>query len=334
MQTLEMPTTAPVQVPKSWFNPTYYISGFIVVVSALVLASGSTKLAVAWILATFAFWALGETLAVTVFLHRFLTHGAIGWMRAWLSRLFLWFSRSGMAKYHEWVENHAVHHEFADTELDSYTPQAYMRLTETAKLPRPHPFNFWYNGLIAYHRRSKYHDLNPEKLEAWAQQYPQIRAALDRLAQMEWARVPYSRTNRALLINVALFTVVVTSLAIRLGGVLGVLVFILLPTVLVLIKMVMYLLGGYFINYYGHQADSEPFQSNLPWWLMLLTFAMLGEGWHEPHHDAPYSARFHWLLDPGWWFTWLGSVFRQMGNIVVAKRTGYRRYVLQLRFAS
>lgn len=335
MHALEMrvpiPTNTP--VPKSRLDPTVYITGLVVTVSTLVLTSGSIWLAVALVGVALAAWVLAETMTVTVFLHRYLTHGAIGWIRPWLVRLFLWLTRSGFAKYHEWVENHAAHHVLTDTEGDSYTPNAFMKRIGMKPLMAPRPWNFWYNGLGPYRATSKFYDEHPEELLELADQHPEVRAALDRLAGIEWGREQYSRVVRAMFLNVVLYSIVATPLVFAIGGIVAPVVLLGLPWVFTGIKASLYLYGGYVINYYGHQAKASPYQSNIPWWLMLLTFFELGEGWHRFHHDAPYAARFHRVFDPGYWFVWCCAKLRQMSNITVAKRVGHRQYQPQQRFA-
>jgi hypothetical protein len=72
-------------------------------------------------------------------------------------------------------------------------------------------------------------------------------------------------------------------------------------TALYFLKVGFYLYGGQIINYWGHKKKGLPHQSNIPWAYMIFTFGMMGEGWHEFHHDAQGAARFHPIFDPGWW---------------------------------
>ena len=323
-QKVTAPAVSSRATPKSKLNPSWYLTGVLAGISILVLMSGSLSWAIALVVGTTAFWVLMESLTVTLFLHRYMTHGAIGYMRPWLVRWYLWFSRSGMAKYWEWVQNHATHHELVDTARDSYTPQAYMIQTSTPALPPLRPWNFWLNAR-AYGRTSKFYREHPKRLEELACQYPSIRRALDRIAQIGWARQDYGNTGKATLINWGLFTITSLPLAVQLEW-WGLLVIAAAPWVMYGVKVVAYLTGGYIINYYGHQAhDENRHQSDIPWWWQLPTLFVLGEGWHEQHHDAPFSARFHRWFDPGWWAIVVQAKLGLMADITVAQRTQVRR---------
>jgi stearoyl-CoA desaturase (Delta-9 desaturase) len=324
MQTMER--TVPSKVAVSKLNPSVYLTAMVVVGTIAVLFSSSTLLAGLWVVAIGAVWILMETLATTVFLHRTLTHGALNIRSKSYERLWLWFVRSGMVNYWEWVENHAAHHALTDTPQDSYTPRVRMELIDTPPLPAPRPWRFWQNAQ-AYTRTSNLYRDEPLRLKRLAEAYKEVRAALERLEALKWAREVYGNVNRGLFINLALFAVAALPLAISLGGWLIIPTLVLVPAATALLKEYLYLLGGYIINYFGHQAEDEKHQSDIPWYLMVITLAMLGEGWHEFHHDAPYSARFHSTWDPGWWVICVSAKLKLVGTVVVAEEEeAHRRY--------
>jgi fatty-acid desaturase len=107
---------------------------------------------------------------------------------------------------------------------------------------------------------------------------------------------------------------------------------VLVPLAMTLLKEYFYLMGGYIINYYGHQAEGEEHQSNIPWWLMLITLFVLGEGWHELHHDAPYSARRHPVWDPAFWVICASARLGLVSDVAIAEKVGDRQYVLRWMF--
>ena len=52
---------------------------------------------------------------------------------------------------------------------------------------------------------------------------------------------------------------------------------------------------------FGYRNHNTPDMSTNNWWVALLTF---GEGWHNNHHAAQFSARFSdrwWEVDMVWW---------------------------------
>lgn len=330
MQTMERRIAAQTHVSR--LNPSYYISAVVLAGTLAVLLNNSTRLAFFWTGGVLAAWVLFETLAVTVFLHRFMTHGAVGHMRPWYARFWLWWSRSGMVKFWEWVINHAAHHILADTPWDSYTPNADMEFLKGKKkykrLGRVLPL-FWRNGVI-YGLASDYYRENPRELQKLRDENVSVDRALTRNEEFEWANGAYGNINRGILINLGLFYTATLPLALRLSGVLSVLVFVLLPLLMWGIKAVMYLIGGHVINKEGHGAkeptEDGTFQSNIPWYWMLFTFFMMGEGWHKFHHDAAYAARFHRFLDPGWWVIWLSAKLKLVGDITVAVKVAPRLY--------
>ncbi len=324
MLTLEHTTTTPA---VSRLNPSHYLTAFVVGSSLLVLLSGSLKLAIAWVMGVQALWILCETLATTVFAHRSLTHGALVIKKKWFVRFWLWWTRSGMVKYWEWVQNHAAHHALTDTPQDSYTPQADMVDIATPALRPPRPWRFLDNAR-AYTRTSQLYasDQGKLKLQALAEKYPEVRRALDRLKELSWARTVYGNVTRALMINWALFAVASLPLAVRLGIWWFLPVMAVLPWAMIGLKVYLYLIGGYIINYFGHQAQKSPYQSDIPWSLMLITLFTMGEGWHEYHHDAPFSARFHRVLDPGWWVIVFSAKLKLVTAVVVSEKVAPRQY--------
>lgn len=310
----------------SKLNPSVYIPAFVLLGTLMVWLSGSMTLAFVWVILIAATWIIGETFATTVFSHRCLTHGAWLPKARWYVQFWLFWSRSGMVKFWEWVQNHARHHVEVDTENDSYTPNAHMTAIDYPPLPRPGLLRCWYNA-VAYTRTSKLLEREPWRLEQLAAEHEEVSSALRRLDALKWARKSYGSVWFGFILNLSLFTAASIPLAARLGGwwIPGVLV--VTPWLMIGLKAYLYVQGGYIINYFGHQADSDPYQSNIPWWIMLITLFVFGEGWHELHHDAPFSARFHRWLDPGWWLIRVSKWLGLAGDIVVATRISGRRYI-------
>jgi fatty-acid desaturase len=328
MQTIEAPSVA---VTRPRLNMTVYCALLVAAFSGLVMIGGSRTVALVWMAAVTAAWILLETLATTVYVHRRLTHGTYRFRSQRVELFWLWWVRSGGVKYWEWVINHAWHHLFTDTPRDSYTPNAHNPVTDTPPLPPPRPWRFTDNA-VSYNRNLRHLKENPEAIDELRED-DTARRTLERLDELEWAKPVYGRTVRALLINWGIFTMAVLPLVMTFG-LWWVRPFLLLalPWAMIGLKVYLYLLGGYIINYYGHQAGSEPYQTNVPWWLMILTLFMMGEGWHELHHDMPGSAMLHPALDPGWWV--IKFMYRRgwIDEVFVAKATGTPRQYELVRY--
>jgi len=296
----------------------------VALLSLAVTLTNNMTAAIILVVAVGGVWILLETFATTVFLHRNLTHGS--WRpskpNGRLIVFWLWWARSGGVKFWEWTRNHAWHHAFTDTDKDSYTPWVTNRYTGQPPLRPPRFWNFWMNG-VSYTRFSKWLEANPEAWDELVASDRTVRRVQARLDGLAWAYDKYGRVDRALWICLTAFTMVALPLALQVGGWWGLLVIVALPWAMLGVKFGLYLTGGQVINYYGHRSKVAPHQSNIPWWWMLLTLFMLGEAWHEFHHYAPWSARFHPRLDPGWWVISLmcrcGWVDR--ASVVIAKPT-------------
>ena len=294
--------------PEKIETPLDRIQNTVAIVSAMLLSIGARVYHsghdAQWLIpGVFVFYMVMETSAVTVFLHRFITHGS--WKpvnpTGPFIRFCLWWARSGGVEYWVWARNHRWHHEHTDTPMDCYTPQEDNPYTHQPKLKAPRPWNFPMNGL-SYRNFSNWLKKNMKQwtdLVASNENAARTQANIDSL---EWAKETYGALGRANLINLVVFAIIAVPQAMQIGGWKGLLFYVIAPEAILGNKFVLYLLGGYFINYYGHLAESLfGHQSNIPWYIMLITLFMFGEGWHEFHHDAQYSARFHPWLDPGWW---------------------------------
>lgn len=277
--------------------------------------------------ACLAVWIVMETLAVTVCLHRHFTHRSFDAPRRAVL-FWLWWARSGMVKYWEWVENHLWHHAHADTDADSYTPWLRNRLTGVKPLPPPRPWQFWANA-VSYAKMSDYLRDHREELDRLAARDESVRRSLKYLYSFDDVRRRFGAIWRGLWINLVVFAVVAAAYAVPTFGWWALVVIPVMAWLAIGIKVVLYLLGGYIINYYGHQRQVEPHQSDIPWWLMIVTLWVMGEGWHKLHHDAPYSARLHPSFDPGWWVIRVMASLRLATNVVIAIRdgNGYQRRV-------
>lgn len=288
-----------------------------------------------WEIALF-FWILMETLATTILNHRVLTHGSGTFVYERAVRFWLFWSRSGMVKYREWVQNHAWHHAKTDTDEDTHTPWARNRLTGQRPLPRLWPWNFWVNGQ-SYYRTSLYLAEHPEELQRLATTDKNIRGALERLDAIRHLETKYHNVGRAMKINLTVFALVAIPGAVSIASkfesvALQVFVFVaaeaLLAWLAIGLKVVAYLAGGFIVNKYGHMEKKEPHQSNVAWYFMTISFFMLGEGWHRKHHDVPDAFNLGntpWL-DLGYAVSLLMAKFGVMEDICIRKKIGKRRY--------
>ncbi len=278
-----------------------------------------TETPVVWMV-FLAFWITMETLAVTVGLHRLFTHRAFNVPRR-AALFWLWWARSGMVRYWEWVNNHLWHHAHTDTDVDSYTPWKHNRLTGMPPLRRPLPWRFLDNAR-SYTKMADYLTSHPEKMVKLASSDPTVRRSVKYMAQFDDVRQRYGNVWFAFWLNLAVFTAAAAVWAVPSFGVWwGLLLAHFMAWLATGIKVYIYLLGGYIINYWGHQKKSSPHQSNIPRRLMLVTFWTMGEGWHEFHHKHPSSARFHPHWDPGWW------VICVMRSLRLAKNVRYAQWV-------
>jgi fatty-acid desaturase len=292
--------------------------------------ANSLLVAVGLIVLVWSIWILLETLAVTVLLHRYLTHGS--WLPKRTDGLFvrfwLWWARSGGVRFWEWVIIHAWHHAFTDTDEDSYTPWATNKNTGQPPLKAPRPWNFWMNGQ-SYRKFWKWLEAHPERWEKLLATNPAAAKTQAQLDQLDWARPVYGRVARANVISWMAFVITLLPLAHQVGTWWTPLLVVVLASALLGVKFVAYLTGGQIINYFGHRQKGPKHQSNLPWQWLLPTLAMLGEGWHEFHHDAPGSARFNPYADPAWWVIVSAYYLGAVREVTVAEPTPKPRvYVL------
>jgi fatty-acid desaturase len=287
------------------------------VASTLTLLSHSLGRAIALVVVELVVWLRAETMAVTVCLHRFLTHGSVQFEKPQVIKFWLWWVRSGGVRYWEWVENHTWHHYYADTEWDSYTPNAVNTLTGQPPLKAPWPWNFWMNA-VSYRKFAKWLEVHPEALQDLAEKDPSSAGAIARLNEIAWLRPVYGRVWRGQSLAILAFALSAIPLAVKAGPWWSIPTIIAVPGLMYGLKIALYLYGGQIINYWGHRAAGSAHQSDIPWLWMILTLWMMGEGFHEFHHDAPFSARFHRFLDPGWWTIAVMYRFGLVSNVVVA----------------
>jgi fatty-acid desaturase len=181
--------------------------------AVLVGATHSLVLAIALPIVTWLILLVWETLAVTVVLHRVLTHGSATIIdkRSW--NFWLWFARSGGVVYYQWVIIHAWHHANVDTEWDSYTPVCRNTLTGVPPLKAPWPWNFWMNA-HSYREMWKYINSHRQlstdgkpSLAQMAQDNLVVANALARLDSIKWAEEVYTKTGRAQAIDIALLII-------------------------------------------------------------------------------------------------------------------------------
>lgn len=73
----------------------------------------------------------------------------------------------------------------------------------------------------------------------------------------------------------------------------------------IFVRVVVGFHSTFFVNsvchMFGYRSHNTPDTSTNNWWVALLTF---GEGWHNNHHAAQFSARFGtrwWEMDMVWW---------------------------------
>ena len=280
--------------------------------AVLVHLTHSPVLALAYFAAVVVFFLVMETIATTVFLHRFLTHGAVQFHNKYVQLFFVWWVRSGGVKFAEWVLIHFMHHLFTDKPLDPHSP--FYKNILTGRGPLKRPLYFWYNAYM-YRGMAKFfaayrNDHNGvEYLTAIPlpeNKQKQLAFLLERLHELEWAHKDYDKTLKGQLIKLTIITINAIPLVLSYGP-----IAILAIPAGYLFTVVFYLLGGAIINFWGHhnlkgfynKLKELAHWSNIPWFWRWLTGWMMGEGWHETHHDAEGSAKFDLVhsLDPGWW---------------------------------
>jgi len=300
--------------------------------SALVALIGSPVLAVLLPILTMGVFFIGEGIAVTDFYHRDLSHGVLRIKARWLQHFMLWFGRSGGAKVGEWVRNHIVHHEKVGTQWDPYTPKVTM-ISGVPAIRKPRLWWPRFDNTKAYYGASRWRDENPSFMEELIERSETVRRGLARLAEYEWAEAVYNRVWLARLIDGAVFAIVLLPLAIHLGWLWGTLAILVLTPVLVVLKIYLYLDAGYKVNWDGHRLAGLIDWVNVAIHRMIYSLWLLGEGWHEGHHDLP-SARFHKYFDPGWWFAWVGIKFGWIDRVYVSvpKPDGGPREYIRVRY--
>ncbi len=299
------------------------------VLAVLTWSTHSLTLAITLLAVTWFLVLLFETLAVTIMLHRFLTHGSIRFRNKTAIKFWLWFARSGGVTYYQWVIIHAWHHAYVDTTWDSYTPNYTNELTGQPPLKAPWPWNFWMNAQ-SYRKMWFWIDSHDYELQELANTTPAVRLALERLEMIAWAKKDYTRVWRGQVIAILIFVIAAVPLAIWTDSWLAIVMITLVPGVLFGLKVALYLYGGQIINYWGHRAAGEQHQSDIPWIYLIFTFGMMGEGWHELHHDEQRNARFHRVWDIGWWCIVVMYHLLLIDSITVAVPTQVpRQYLLR-----
>jgi stearoyl-CoA desaturase (delta-9 desaturase) len=291
--------------------------------TVLVRLTHSPDLAIAYLAIGCFGIVLMETITVTVFLHRFLTHGSVNFHNKYVNMYFLWWARSGGVKFAEWALIHFFHHAYVDTPGDPHSP--FYKNEQTNRGPLKPPIYFWCNPLM-YRAFAIFLKTHPEFLESHRNSdiefvRKNLPRLLNRLDELEWAHKDFDQTLRGQLIKFLLLADIAMPVILYFGP-----RAIVAAPIAYLATVFFYLTGGAIINYLGHHKLSVPHWSNIPKWVMYATLNVMGEGWHEFHHDAQFSARFH-HMDPGWWTILLLNQLRLVSDIYVAEEVDAREYV-------
>jgi len=237
-------------------------------------------MAAATLIAAFAITQLAM-LTTTIYLHRYLAHGAITLRpeaRA-VSRIVIWVTTA--LKPRQWARVHRYHHATEDTPADPHTPRNFGGGRRGAR------HVLWQNGAL-YTRSTrdprlaeKYRDLDADRFDI----------------------VLFDRGRLGLVVGIAIACAIMATLGrLVIGGALGIVVGIGAGLAASGLHACSYLLAGGAINGFGHSSAIEDpaggYATNLP----VLAWFTVGEGWHRNHHRAVNSPCFgqRRQFDAGW----------------------------------
>jgi stearoyl-CoA desaturase (delta-9 desaturase) len=219
--------------------------------------------------------------ATTVYLHRYLAHGAIELrpeVRA-TSRIVIWVTTA--LKPRQWAQVHRYHHAVEDTADDPHTPRNFGggRRGALQVLVRNGPL--YTQSTRDPRLAAKYRDLTADR---WDQRF-----------------FDHGEMGLAVGVTIACAMMAIVGHWI-IGGWIGIVVGVVCGLVASGLHASYYLLAGGAINGFGHAGTVDRpvsgYATNMP----VIAWLTVGEGWHRNHHGAENSPRFgigH-QIDLGW----------------------------------
>jgi stearoyl-CoA desaturase (delta-9 desaturase) len=220
-------------------------------------------------------------LTTTVFMHRYLAHGAIALRREVraASRIWIWITTA--LKPRQWARVHRYHHAAEDTPDDPHSPRNFGGGRRGAW------YVFWHNGpLYTQATRDgrierKYRDLGADRWDRWLFDHGEAGLAVG----ISLACLTMAYVGRWLI-----------------GGWLGVVVGVAAGLLAAGFHMAFYILAGGAVNGFGHAGSMSRRDSGYALNIRVLSWLTVGEGWHRNHHAAENSPRLGWgrQFDPGW----------------------------------
>jgi stearoyl-CoA desaturase (delta-9 desaturase) len=220
-------------------------------------------------------------LATTVYLHRYLAHGAIELRREVraASRIWIWITTA--MKPRQWAQVHRYHHAAEDTPDDPHSPRNFGGSQRGAW------YVFWHNGPLftraTRDRRlaHKYRDLSADRWDRWF----------------------FDHGELGLVVGISLACLTMAFVGRWLvGGWVGMIVGVAAGLFAAGFHMAYYLLAGGAINGFGHAGLVGRPDSGYAVNMRVISWLTAGEGWHRNHHAAENSPRLGWgcQVDLGW----------------------------------
>lgn len=220
-------------------------------------------------------------LATTVFLHRYLAHGAIELRREVraASRIWIWITTA--LKPRQWAQVHRYHHATEDTPEDPHSPRNFGASRRGAW------YVFWHNGPL-YTRATgdgrlalKYQDLRADRWDRWFFDHGEVGLVVG----ISLACLTMACVGRWLM-----------------GGWLGMIVGVGAGLCAAGFHMAYYILAGGAINGFGHAGPVGRPDTGYAVNMRVISWLTAGEGWHRNHHAAENSPRLGWgyQVDLGW----------------------------------
>lgn len=215
-------------------------------------------------------------LGITVGYHRYFTHHGFK-CKPWLAYVLLILgTMSGTGPLLQWVRTHVCHHRFVDEDGDPHSPGLQQHQT------RGKIFNFWYShvGWLLTNFKPNNNVLAPQDKKLLDMVFH------SRIAQPGFAY--YFTLAMGIVIPgiiAGLWSQSLSSAALGMlwGG---------------FLRIAIMLNLEFAVNSSGHMFGARPFDTkDTSTNSMILGIVCFGEGWHNNHHQYPYSAR-HGLK---WW---------------------------------
>ncbi|HWS45382.1 MAG TPA: fatty acid desaturase [Acidimicrobiia bacterium] len=245
-------------------------------------------------------------LATTVYLHRYLAHGAIELrpeVRA-VARVVIWTTTA--LKPRQWAGVHRYHHAAEDTPDDPHSPANFGGERRGAW------HVFWHNAPLYTHATrdprlvGKYRDLTADRWDHWF----------------------FDHGEMGLLIGVGVACITMAGVGRWLvGGWIGIAIGIAVGLGASGLHAASYVLAGGAINGFGHagivRRPNSGYATNMP----VLAWLTVGEGWHRNHHLAENSPRLGYgrQLDLGW-VAICGLHHLRLATVTTRGAAGLRRF--------